>query len=248
MFLLAISLLLVLTVNASGQHRVPGRRVDCTFIGSNEHSCYLKTLADSLRASRRVAVVAYDVVPSWYEAAQGLSKSISDQDYDSERERYFRLYVEPEIPRSYSLSASNIEFMKETSRDAIRPGVRKGALGRLTGTEKQDRDLRAQAEAVVRSWHRFQIVPDPEDADLTIEVRKYPFSRFGADEALPLALAIVWPRGADPAKDNVLWLDRFDARWRENDVVNAVMRRLHQSIEQADRMNLGHTGLNPSGQ
>jgi hypothetical protein len=231
---LVVPFSVLFTFRASGQGEATAPSVDCTFVGSTKHTCGLKVLAESLKTSRTVAVVAYDVVPTWDVTAQGLSASISDRGYNSERDRYFRQYVQPTIPRSYSLSASYMEFMKETSREVIRPGIRKGALGRLTGTEAQDKHLRAQAEELVSSWHRFRMVSDPQDADVTIEIRKYPFSTFGAEPELPAAVAIIWPRGANPSKDNILWFERFSARWRENNVVRGVLRQLHESVERAE--------------
>lgn len=103
---------------------------------------------------------------------------------------------------------------------------------------------RRRAETLIREWNRFQIVADPERADLVFQLVEFslPFRR-GEDgrpelraKPLPATEILIWPHGANPDTDDVLWVEYDLGKWENSDTVAGVVRLLHKDIEDTERM------------
>ncbi len=102
---------------------------------------------------------------------------------------------------------------------------------------------RRRAEGLIRKWNRFQIVADPDSADLVFQmVQFYLAFRRGEDgkpelrpKPLPASEILVWPHGANPDTDDVVWLEYDLGKWENSDTIAGVLELLHKDVEQAQR-------------
>ena len=209
--------------------------MDCTLIGTPSHQCDPLTFGKSLRSARTVAVVAIEAMPSWASVAARLDPSTPVDRYADLRDRYFHQFVEPRIPKGYSVSATYEEFRSLTEREKV---YRKGALDRTTdqGDNPENKKLQKIAEALMRKWGRFTIVSDPELADLTLEVRRYAWFGFDTGEEQPVSFILVWAKHANPKKDDVIWLEKYLGSWKSSDTISGVFRDFRRSAEQAETL------------
>ena len=110
---------------------------------------------------------------------------------------------------------------------------------------REGEPLRKYAEDLLRKWGRFRLVTDPDSADLVFQLRQFAL-RFRYNpltktqelrrEPLPISEILVWPRGADPERDDVLWLDLYSGEWPRSDTVAGVMRLLRRDVEDAEKL------------
>ena len=107
-------------------------------------------------------------------------------------------------------------------------------LGNTPLDEDAERErIRRHAEGLIRRWGRLQVVRDPEVADLVFQFHQ---PMVPAAEPLPWSIVYVWPQGADPGKDDLVWLEIYVAKWAQGDSVAGVLRLLRRDIEDAEKL------------
>ncbi len=207
--------------------------IQCNFIGESEHTCVPLAFGGATRSAKTVALIAFDATPTWADIAQRLDPSTSPHEYDQLRESFFERFVAPQIQTMHMVAARE-HFMELTEgKPRAYPGG--GVLSRSKGSEESE-ELRRYAEKLMRQGGRFMVVQHPERADLVLEVRKYSWFGFDSGEDQPVAFILVWPRNANPRTDNVIWLEKFQAKWSRTDVGPAVFESFHKSAKQAEQL------------
>jgi hypothetical protein len=209
--------------------------VECTFVSSPRHICEPETFRKALSSARTVAILARDTVPAWNDLARSLDQTLDDKEYNRLRNLYFDRYVMPQIGKQFNVEATRDEFRKLTNKSSLESGTPNGVLDREPQvTYKEDAELTKTITNQLQQWGRFKIVRDPDSADLVFDLRKCPFSAFNSSPELPVAWLLVWPRGASPAKDDILWLEKYEAKWPSSDVAQGVFRLLRQHVSQLE--------------
>jgi hypothetical protein len=82
---------------------------------------------------------------------------------------------------------------------------------------------------------RFSVVSDPEQADIVLEVRRYSWFGFDTGNEQPVAFVLGWAKNANPAVDQVTWLEQYQGRWKSSDTIAGVVRTFRKSVEQAEK-------------
>src|SRR5208283_158207 len=220
------SLLLVLGVAiCAGAQNNPGLpERNCTFIGSRSHTCSPNEFIVAVTKTRKVAVVGESGVPTWFDIAARLDRHVSPDEYDALRKRYFDEFVKPRVGKENNLQATWEQFKRITNRPDS--NTRIGPLERSINGDANDDGVRATAVTVLKGFRRFQIVADPSEADLVLNIRKYqPYSFDGVKNEAGKSVLLVWSAKANPRTDDVLWYEEFDAKWPQTDTVAQVTRQ-----------------------
>ena len=124
--------------------------------------------------------------------------------------------------------------MSRESRERLATDV----LGRTINEDARNPAIRENAVTLLRDWHRFEVVSDPEVADLIFEVLKYHHYRFGsANDPESVALLLVWPKRANPKTDDVIWLEKYETNWRDSDSIAGVLKAFRDRLESLEREN-----------
>jgi hypothetical protein len=102
--------------------------------------------------------------------------------------------------------------------------------------------VRKHVETTVRTWNRFRVVDDPENADLVFEVVlmfSVPVEGSlgnASEDVRRQGVAVnVWPHGAIPQTDNAVWLETYIAKWPEGDAVAGVLRLVLNDIKDCEK-------------
>lgn len=193
-----------------------------------------------MRSARTVAVVAMEATPSWASVAQRLDPNISLEQYNGLRDQYFHMFVEPRISKGYSVSATYEEFKKLTEREKVSSS---GVLDRISNQEDnlENKRLQKNAEDLLRRWGRFTLVSDPELADLVLEVRRYKWFGFDTGPEQPVSFILVWTKHANPKRDDVIWLEKYQGGWKASDTIASAFRAFRESAEQAEKLASAHS-------
>ena len=231
---LAVVALLVSSATGAQQEPQSREAVDCTLFGSPRHVCSLVDFGTTLKTVKSVAVVAVDTTPSWTSVAQRFKSDVSDSEYEDLRMRYFQKFIQPRISGAANISPTLQEFKRITARGNI-PHV--GVVDRAASLEEneQNEQLEKRVESLFRSWGRFSIVTDPEQADLVLEVRRYSWFSFDTDEEQPVSFVLAWSKGANPQTDEIIWLEKYEGRWKTSDTIGGVFRGFRDSVVAAER-------------
>jgi hypothetical protein len=98
------------------------------------------------------------------------------------------------------------------------------------------------------AWGRFHFTEDTDAADLVFQVNMYsrPFQTDPGTkkpqlraQPLPACAIWVWPKGADPEKDNnLLWEETYWPKWLESDrqTLRTCVQRLRKDVEDAENL------------
>lgn len=230
--------LLIFVFHAAGGQNdaAPLKVVDCTFVGSTRHVCDVATFGKTVLLAKKVAVIAIEATPTWADLAHHLDPEIPDREYNDLRRRYFSSFVAPRIDFKFRTTAFE-EFKKLTNKPSHGWHPPTGVLSRSGsgGNNERSSDLRKYAEQLLDKWGRFSIIVDPELADLVLEVRHYRWFGFDTGEDQLVSFILVWPRDADPKTDKVIWLEKYQGKWKRSDTVAGVFRSFRKSVEQAQR-------------
>ena len=215
--------------------------MDCTFTASPPHSCNPEQFARALSSARTVAILARDTVPPWDEIALTLDRTVDDKEYNRLRNLYFVRYVQPRIAHGFNVDATRKEFLELTNKSPRNRGTHDDVLDREPIViSKEDADLTSAVTALLRKWGRFKIITDPDSADFVLDVRKCPFAIFNSSPDLPIAWLLVWPKGGSPATDEILWLEKYSAKWPSGDVVQGVFKLFRQHVQQLEPQGTSH--------
>lgn len=233
LFLLSINFLLL--TNGFAQDKSPLSSIDCTFIGSIHHTCHPATFGRIAASSKKIAIIAFQSHPTWWELAQHLDPGISDREYDNLRDTFFKSYIAPQISITDMLGARTL-FMEITQKHDYLPVSRKGTLGRSKQSE-ENISLRKRIEKSFRKWNHFSVTSDPEKADLIIEVRYYSETDYNARKDKPISYLLVWPKGANPDTNQLIWLEVYRGKWARSDTVAGVLEKFRRSVELLSRTN-----------
>jgi hypothetical protein len=97
--------------------------------------------------------------------------------------------------------------------------------------------IRKHAESLVRGWNRFRLTEDPDTADLVFEVFAFSVGQLDAPERrYPFARVFVWPRGANPRTEDVVWMEKYSGNWIKSDAIAGVLRLLRNDIKDCDKL------------
>ncbi|MGH9865075.1 MAG: hypothetical protein ACRD4H_06640 [Candidatus Acidiferrales bacterium] len=205
--------------------------IDCTLIGSPDHECDPSKFAEVVKSAKTVAVVAIEAIPTWASVAERLAPNTTDREYSALRNEYFDEFIRPKINPATSDLAQE-QFLNLTRRETI---SRSGVLDRIASVQssKESGELQKYAEHLVRKWDRFQLVSNPDSADLVFEVRRYQWYGFSSGEDQPVSFVLVWEHRADPKTDNVLWIEKYQGHWKTSDTVASVVRQLRRDVQEA---------------
>ena len=229
-----LGLLPLLCMIGSAQNENGLEPRNCTFVGSVQHVCKPEVFAENIASAKKVAIIAVEANPTWAELAEHLDPKISDREYNRLRERYFDTYVAPRI-RLEERAGARTRFKELTRRDRSLPKSSRGVLSRSRISEESP-ELRKRVEKWFGEWGRFSVVTDPELATLVVELRYYQRTGFGGTTAKPVSYILVWPNGADPETDELLWLEEYRGKWARSDSVAGLLRLFRHSVELADRV------------
>jgi hypothetical protein len=97
---------------------------------------------------------------------------------------------------------------------------------------------------MIRAWKRFDITADSEKADFVVQVNMYakPYvwnnhtqKEELRDKPLPGCELWLWPHGADPENDALLWEEMYWPKWfqPERVVLSTCVERLWKDIQDA---------------
>jgi hypothetical protein len=100
-------------------------------------------------------------------------------------------------------------------------------------------DDRKHTETIIRSWKRFRITDDPENANLVFEVLQFSIPKDKeslVQERLPGAQIQVWPHGGNPQTDDVVWMETYFGKWTKSDAIAGALRLPWSDIQECEKL------------
>ena len=211
----------------------------CNFIGETPVACDPRVLSTVLSSSKTIAVVAFEASPTWLNVAQHLPEKISADEYDQLRSSFFYHFVAPKVEKAEPNVRKDVHLESWMALTNKTGPIHKGLMSRFrswSGTGEESKSLRAQCEKQMRQWTKFDIVSDPDNADLVVEVRRYAEFDYPWTQDQPVAFVLVWLRRADPEKDKPIWIEKYQSKWKRSGPVSASLNLLRETFDKAGRL------------
>ncbi|NDQ56689.1 MAG: hypothetical protein GZ088_06405 [Acidipila sp.] len=182
--------------------------------------------------AKTAAIVANETTATWTELVQTLNPDISDEAYDKLRTSYFNAIVLPRLKPNFNAKVNFEYFMKGTHRPPFGQPFPKGVLRRalFENESEESANLRKRFTKLMAQLNRLTVVADPETADVVLEVRRYKPLDFSIGNTETVCFILVWPQGANPKTDQVMWFEKFEAKWKTSDDVAGAFRSFKRDL------------------